>query len=159
MSNLSKIVIFDIDGTLSDATHRLHHLYPAEGEKKNWSAFFAKAKEDKPIVPIINLNYMYHKNGYHIILCTGRPANTRNDTIDWLNKHSIKYDVLLMRLTADRGPDYEVKPKTLLEYLEGIGKAFSDIEIIFEDRLRVCQAWKKLGIPVAVVGEEAWEQR
>ncbi len=32
-----RCVIFDIDGTLSDPTHRLHHV---KGGAKNWPAFF-----------------------------------------------------------------------------------------------------------------------
>ena len=35
-----KAFIFDIDGTLADASHRLHHI---QNGNKDWDAFFARA--------------------------------------------------------------------------------------------------------------------
>ena len=155
MSNSVKpIVVFDIDGTLADTTHRLYHLKPPEGQKKNWPAFFAEAKHDKPIRHISNLNRMYYEAGYEIILCTGRPANLRNDTRDWLEKNDIMYGTLLMRLTNDRGADSEVKPRILAEYLAKIHCSLKDVEVMYEDRLHVAEAFRKIGVPVLIVGDE-----
>lgn len=153
-SGLFKIILFDIDGTIADTAHRLHHLYPEEGKKKNWSAFFAEAVNDQPHNHVINLVRMYDGMGYLVILCTGRPANLRNDTIEWLSKQDVPYDVLLMRLTTDRGPDTEVKKHLLLSFLSTNGYEVSQIEAAFEDRLHVAEMWRDLGIPVFLCGEE-----
>lgn len=155
MSNSSKrVVVFDIDGTLANASHRLYLVKKESGEKKNWSAFFAEAKRDKPYEHILKLNKLYAENGYDIILCTGRPANLRNDTLDWLLEHGIVFDLLLMRLATDRSPDYECKPRTLLECLPLNGYSLNQIEVVFEDRLSVCEAWRNLGLNVLVCGDE-----
>lgn len=37
MSNKPDCIIFDIDGTLANIDHRLHHL---EGFNPNWKSFF-----------------------------------------------------------------------------------------------------------------------
>ena len=39
-------IICDIDGTLADLHHRLHHI---KNGNKNWDAFFAEVKDDLPI--------------------------------------------------------------------------------------------------------------
>lgn len=156
MSNSSKqkIVVFDIDGTLADTSNRIHHVKPKEGEKKNWSAFFKEAENDAPIHYVINLTYLYHQAGYSIVLCTGRPANLRHDTQTWLTKHGVIYSDLLMRLTTDRGPDYEVKGKTLLEFLKANKLELSQVEAVYEDRIPVAEMWRKMGLNVFLCGEE-----
>lgn len=67
-----QFVIVDIDGTVADCSHRLHHINPAPHDdqcnkihctcllrgykpKKNWPAFQATVDQDKPIMPVINL--------------------------------------------------------------------------------------------------------
>jgi len=40
-----KTVIFDIDGTLSDNSHRQHFL---EQKHKDWEGFFKECEKDKP---------------------------------------------------------------------------------------------------------------
>jgi hypothetical protein len=157
MSNSKRIVIIDIDGTLADTAHRLHHLYPKEGGEKNWGAFFAEAKNDKPNQHMINLAEMYVETGYTVVLLTGRPSNTRSDTIWWLEKYNVLYDHLLMRLATDKRKDSIVKPETLLEFLVKNNYKVEDIEAAYEDRLHIAEEWRKLHIPVFIVGDE-WRQ-
>lgn len=59
-----KAVIFDIDGTLADLSHRLHHV---SGKPKNWDAFFAEADRDALIVPMRDLAQMLAAAGTKII--------------------------------------------------------------------------------------------
>ena len=40
-------IIFDVDGTLADTTHRLH-LVTDHTVSKNWERFFAEIPNDKP---------------------------------------------------------------------------------------------------------------
>ena len=40
---MSKCYIFDLDGTLADCAHRLHHI---QKEQKDWKAFFAAVGAD-----------------------------------------------------------------------------------------------------------------
>lgn len=152
-----RVVIFDIDGTLSDASKRLHHLHPTEpGQKKNWKAFFDGIKDDAPIPHIIALNNMYWDSGYTVVLLTGRPTNLRVDTLEWLIKHGVKTEALLMRLTNDRGKDSDVKPRVLLEWLQDNDFTLDDVEAIYEDRVHVAEAFRELGLNVLLVGAE-WE--
>ena len=40
-------IIVDLDGTVADLSHRLHHI---NGKHRNWDAFFAGVDKDTPIV-------------------------------------------------------------------------------------------------------------
>jgi phosphoglycolate phosphatase-like HAD superfamily hydrolase len=41
-----KTVIFDLDGTLADLTHRLHYV---KNGNRNWDKFFEECDKDLPI--------------------------------------------------------------------------------------------------------------
>jgi len=66
-------IIFDIDGTLADCTHRLHFI---QGETKDWEAFFAAAKYDRAINEMINFCITLG-TVHDIYLVTVRPDRTR----------------------------------------------------------------------------------
>lgn len=157
---MNEIIIQDIDGTLANINHRLHHIKPlpghgsARGEKKNWSAFFHAAKEDAVYEHVKHMGALLKAQGHTIVLITGRPENFREDTIAWLGKNGIIYDTLLMRPANERKPDYEVKKDLLNAYLEKEGRVLSDVKMVFEDRLPVAKMWHDMGLHVLVCGSE-----
>lgn len=102
-----KAVIFDIDGTLADSTHRLLYL---EQKPKRWDKFFSEAIHDKYIPAVYNEYKQYRKTGHKIIILTGRPETNRTVTEEWLQSKKIIYDGLYLcpnRLTCT--PQHEVK--------------------------------------------------
>ena len=142
-----KSVICDIDGTLADCTHRLHHL---NGRFKNWSAFFNEVHKDLIIDPIADLMEIL-SGTYEIILVTGRPESTRAATEKWLYENAVKYSALHMRPDGDLRQDYIVK-KQILEGLLGDGKS---IQFVFDDRPQVISMWREMGLTCLQVRE--WE--
>ena len=75
--------IFDIDGTIADCNHRVHHL---SGARKNWAAFNAAMVNDTPIESTIKvMNALSHNHA--ILLLTGRSEETRDVTEAWLSRH------------------------------------------------------------------------
>jgi len=148
---MKKSVIFDVDGTLADANHRLHFIKgDKDSGKRNWGAFFREAIKDSPYEHVRLMNHFFDDAGFFIYLITGRPSNLRKDTEDWLAKHNIRYDSLLMRPATDRRPDYESKKDLFVQ--EGINK--DEVVCVFEDRLQVAKMWKELGLQVCVCGED-----
>jgi hypothetical protein len=91
---------------------------------------------------------MYFAAAYKIFVCTGRPANYRERTQDWILKHTgLKpYQYELCMRDAD---DYDTKDTALKEkhYRESM-EPFYDIDFIVEDRARVVAHWRKLGLTV-----------
>ena len=93
-------VIFDIDGTLADISHRLHYLTnlrkPGEylrGEAKHkhpdWAAFNDAMVNDVPKWPIVALAQMIRGLGHNIIIVTGRPETHRRSNRHPVLRHSI----------------------------------------------------------------------
>jgi phosphoglycolate phosphatase-like HAD superfamily hydrolase len=129
--------VFDIDGTLSDCSHRAHHVkyYP-----KNWASFNSEMVNDSLIestsVILAALSF-----NYTIILVTGRPESYRGVTEEWLKKHGIEADALYMRDDEDFRQDDEYKS----EIADLIEETYS-IMGVFEDRKRVVDMWKSRGI-------------
>lgn len=150
-----KYIIFDIDGTLADASHRLHYLDTSNGKKKDWKNFFKEARYDKPFRHVLFLNHLYGSGLYGqrgIIAMTGRPEAQRDLTVAWLDNNDVIFDHLYMRPEGDFRPDYETKQFLLKRCKEEL--PIKEIECAFEDRLEVARMWRANGIPVFLCGDE-----
>jgi hypothetical protein len=90
---MNRFVIFDIDGTIADCSHRIDHA-----NAKDWDKFHSLADEDMVIVNIADL--MINLSAIApIILLTGRPERYRYKTMEWLKRASLDgfYEELIMR--------------------------------------------------------------
>lgn len=138
--------IFDLDGTLFDISHRKHHI---EGEKKDWRAFFAGCKDDKPIQHMVDLCITLSKT--HLILfASGRSTECRHQTILSMREAGLTVvNNLYMRQEGDHRPD-EVLKKEILERI--IAEGYRPI-MAFDDRDKVVKMWRENGVPCAQVAE------
>jgi len=140
------LYVFDIDGTIADLTHRLHHIKDAP---KDWNAFFEGCKDDEPIHAVLRLaKELVNSPHIDVEFWTGRPERCRVDTMAWLKRHGIFVTPaeLRMRKDGDFRPDYEVKA----EYLD---LCVGTPTLIFEDRAPVVEMWRSKGLHVAQVAE------
>ena len=103
--NNKRICIFDIDGTLANCDHRLHHV---KNKPKNWDAFYDGCMNDLVIWPVAEMLELFSKY-YLIYIVTGRPERNRVLTESWLEYHKIYFDKLIMRGDRDfrKSPDYK----------------------------------------------------
>ncbi len=130
------LVLVDMDGTLADVTHRLHYIKSA---KKDWKRFFQCMHEDPPNQVVME----WVRNlapEYRVVIVTGRPDLYRQQTIDWLARHDVCYDAILMRREGDHRPDYVVK-KEVLGSVDRERVAF-----VIDDRPNVCDMWRECGL-------------
>jgi phosphoglycolate phosphatase-like HAD superfamily hydrolase len=140
-------VIVDLDGTLADCTHRLHHI--KDGQRKNWDAFFAGCHLDEPNPVVVSLVHSLERD-HRIIFCSGRPEKTRKDTEKWLREHlGVVAPQLYMRGDSDRRADDIVK-RELLERIRSDG---FDPKLAIDDRQRVVDMWRSEGLVCAQVAE------
>lgn len=139
-----KTAIFDIDGTIADLSHRRHFIAT---KPKNYAAFHKGASNDTPIWPVINVLKALHAAGYKIVLCSGRDGDFKQRTVDWLAKHEVPYDALYIRA----GKDYRADDIIKEELLDQILAAGYEPEIVFDDRNRVVDMWRKRGLKCAQV--------
>jgi len=134
-----KWVIFDIDGTLANISHRLHYINGVE--KKDWDGFNSKMLFDEYKPAIGHIQKLYWNNGFQMAIVTGRFEKYRDMTVQWLKRFSINYNELHMRPDEDYSSDYLVK-EAIYE------KHFKDRDILFvvDDRQRVVDMWRDKGL-------------
>jgi len=138
--------IFDIDGTIADGSHRLHHI---QTEPKDWDTFFSKVDRDVPIAHVIQLARDLHISGNYIAYVSGRSDVCRDSTAAWLRQHGLTQGPLYMRKAGDHKDDDKLK----IELLADLRRDGFEPIMVFDDRNRVVAAWRAAGIPCAQVAE------
>ena len=162
-----KTVIFDLDGTLADIEVRRKMSVKPNG-KMDWDVFFHpdNIQYDKPVHAIVNLAQTYYKDGYNIVIFSGRNDRSWKETKDWLKKHDVPHHLLVMRPDKFKSKSFPVadgNPATLdMRYMpDDILKkhmldAFVDINDVFlvvDDRDKVVKMWRSLGLNTWQVAE------
>lgn len=167
-------VIFDIDGTLADASHRLHWIQdmanwvPANSNgvpRPNWEKFMdpEAVAQDLPITPVWEILYSLMNAGNRFIFITGRSEKLRKTTADWLTNQdcairrrlgTLLYreaiDIhIFMRKAKDRRPSDETKQDGLME----ARAAGFDPKLVFEDRHQDTAMWRRNGLICAQVAD------
>ena len=134
-----RAIIVDLDGTLTNCEHRVHHV---QNDPKDWKSFSEKMIEDDLHQWCHILITSMHKVKSDVIFLTGRGEKYRPHTEKWLNKHHINYDALYMRARGDYREDAVVKREI---YLENISKEY-EVLFVLEDRSSVVKMWRELGL-------------
>ena len=156
-------VIFDVDGTLLDISHRLHWLGLSESttpseranpsNSKNWKEFRKPELKvhDFPIKPVVTVMNSLYRDGHRILIVSGRIESEEEDTIKSLSILSpyVRSLPTYFRSDTDYRPDYEMKKTALMK----IKRDGYDPVLAFDDRPNVIKMWKEHGILVADVGK------
>lgn len=141
-----KAIIVDIDGTLADCSHRVHHL---QSTPKDWDAFYAGCAHDSTIEGVYHLlSCVEFVGDIALLFVTGRPERTRVDTEEWLSNR-ISWTKLVMRSNGDRRADDVLKR----EIYERDIAPYYDVLFCLEDRSRVVKMYRSLGVPCLQVAE------
>ena len=147
-------IIVDVDGTMSDCTHRLHHI---RGEQKNWDAFFDACGEDTPIDVVADVVQQLMGEANRIIFVTGRPERVRDKTLQWMTRiFDEMFDpngtLLMMRRDGDFRPSAEVKREMLLAMRQLGFKP----QLAIEDRKADAEMYRAHGVVVFQLEEGAF---
>lgn len=143
--NANKYVIVDMDGTIADCSHRIHHV---TNGNHNWDAFESMSMDDVPRQPIIDLVKLFKVNGYEILIVSGRQiGRAGKNTVKWLEKHCVPYKYIFMRQTGDNRPDNIVKQ----EILDKLPK--DRIGYVLDDRNQVVKMWRDNGLTCLQVND------
>lgn len=135
-----KTVIFDIDGTLANITHRRAYV---SKPKADWEAFNALMQHDTPNHAVVSLyKTLWTSREYEMVLITGRTDNYREVTETWLMEHDIPFTLLQMRRHLDFRPDHLIKEE-MLHLLLSEGR---QILFVVDDRQQVVDMWRRNGI-------------
>lgn len=132
-----KAIIVDLDGTLCDVEHRVHHV---RSNPKNWKAFNQGMDEDKSYFWCMELIAAMKDRGYKILFVTGRDENFRDKTSQWLLRHKVAYDALFMCKVGDFREDSDVKEEIYLNYIA----RRNEVLFVVDDRKSVVERWREL---------------
>lgn len=141
---MTKVIVFDIDGTLANIEHRRSFVAT---KPKNWKAFNAGIVNDTPHSDIVALATMLVSCGNTLLLCSGRGEEHRDVTVKQMNDFGVLYSKLYMRPAKDHRPDDIIK----VELLQQIREEFGNPYLWFDDRTRVVNAIRNEGVRVLQV--------
>ena len=122
---LPKAIICDLDGTLALMNGR----NPFDA---------AQCENDLLNQPVAKVLKTFQTLGHKIVLLSGRKDEHKTQTINWLKKHNIVYDMLEMRKTADNRKDSIVKRELYEAHI--LGKYY--VEFVLDDRNQVVDLWR-----------------
>ena len=142
-------VIFDLDGTLADDTHRIHYIM---GEKRDWTSYFATAHADTPLMPAIEVMIMLANEGHRVEIWTGRPEWLRKTTVEWLTTHvSPSFDwggLLHQAIPIRMRPDDDYRSSSVVkgEWLAEERARGLNPDLALDDRRVGVEFWRGHGI-------------
>lgn len=138
---MKDIVIFDLDGTLALIDER-RALAAKPNGKINWKIFFAPENiaMDKPNTPVMSAFHGFKRQGFDVVIFSGRDEISRDETIAWLDGYDIEPDALKMRPRGSFTPDDILKKQWLDEL--GVDRVFC----VFDDRDKVVKMWRDNGL-------------
>lgn len=137
--NQRKVVLCDIDHVISNAFPR-DHLIGGEG---GWDFYHAESLSDEPIHDLVALINALHSQGFIVIGITARPEKWRSLTLQWLVKHGVMMEEILMRPDNAFHPAPEIKLKLALDRFADIK---NEVALVLDDRDDVIAAFMQLGV-------------
>lgn len=144
-----RCVVFDIDGVLSDAVGRQHFIEQGRGD---WNSFF-EACGDDPVIDEIERLLELLAPDLQIVLLTGRPLRVRPQTLAWLERYGLRWDLLIMRDWGDYSYVTEYKKGVVDELLE---QGF-EILLALEDDPKNHAMYVEEGIPCVYIHSGYYE--
>lgn len=131
------IILCDLDHTISDAAWRDDLI-------GNWDEYHSRLIEDAPIKGVVTMINAMYFGGADIYGITARPEKWRALTNQWLLKHGVEFERLLMRDDDDYRPAHILKPELARLH---IGEDYAKrVALVIDDRADVIEAFAAEGI-------------
>ena len=128
---------------LSDAASRQHFL---ESGRRDWEAFFDACGDD-PLIEEVACLLSLLDGGLRIVMLTGRPVRVRPQTLAWLERYELRWDVLIMRDYGDYTAARDFKRSTVRE----LRRYGFDLRLAFEDDRRNLEMFRSEGVPCVYI--------
>ncbi len=132
-------VVFDIDGVLSDAARRQHFI---DSERKDWESFFDACGDD-PLIEEVACLLSLLDPSLVVVLLTGRPLRVQPQTLAWLERHELRWDLLVMRDHGDYTASRQFKRETVTE----LRRRGFELRLALEDNRPNLEMFRAEGVP------------
>ena len=128
-------IIFDLENTISNSSHRMHLLYNCKHEE-----FQREFYHDSVNHNIKMFMKSIYNNGYKIVILTAKSAIYRLMVVKWLEENDICYDELIMKHDLLKCSDSEFKEEYIKRNKQNIMFAYDDVGAN-------CEIFDKYNIP------------
>jgi phosphoglycolate phosphatase-like HAD superfamily hydrolase len=139
---------FDVDDTLTRKPDGLNNAVMTKNE------FFDAARDFPPQEAVVELAQMLAAQGDRIAITTARPAERLQETIEWLRKHNVPFDQIMLS-TGD-----EPSGVTKQAMLQKLQDDYRQVGTLIDDSPYNIAGAEMQGIPAIHVrtNDEYWEQ-
>lgn len=151
-------VIFDLDGTVIDSTHRQNTKADGSLDLDHWIEHNHPSMIARDsLLPLADSMRLIHAAGHTVIVCTARAFQIAD--CEFLANNGLKYDVYLSRganivnadgsiTVGDNRGDAQLKIDLLNDYFKGEGfdSPRHANAIMFDDNLKVIAAMLEIGV-------------
>jgi len=134
-------IIFDVDGTLMNISHRKKFV---ESKPKDWNAFREATHLDTPFEDVFEVAKSLMNAGHDLIIASGRNQSQRAVTLKQLMAGGLVFRAIYLRSDTDYRPDHEVK----LSMLNKMRQDGFEPKMVFDDRSSVVNMWREQGLRV-----------
>lgn len=134
-----KIAIVDIDGVVADAYYRMRGI---DRNMPRTEEYFKSVEQDDVIEEVAQLLNLI-RDDIHVVLLSARPLRVQDATIEWLRRHGVRWDLLILRATSSRQMPLNYKRHRTKELLE---MGFEPL-LALEDDPRNVAMFHEEGIP------------
>lgn len=144
-------VVFDLDGTLANDTHRRNLIVRDVDNPKDYEAYHSRCAYDEPNHPVVEVARMVLERGHDVEIWTARPEKYRPETDRWLQEvFGATYRCILetkMRPDGDSRSSNDLKGQWLDECKPHLP------DIVFDDRAKCVNFYRNRGIPTFQVAD------
>lgn len=140
------IIILDIDNCIADDSWRIPQIrWEVEDPFFRYHDYHSLGAFD-----MAHNHDLYVNNRMDIVILTARPIIYRAATEEWLKRHGVGYEVLMMRDMDDHDPSVKLKQKQLQALFDTQGVKPEHIAAAYDDRPEIVAMYAILGIPSEV---------
>lgn len=139
--SLEKAIIVDVDGTIA----KMNGRGPFE-----WN----RVGEDEPRWFVIDMVINYARQGYAIIIVSGRSDECKAETLEWLTYNGVPFKELHMRHEGDYRRDSVIKEEIFWTKLADR----YNIEAAIDDRPMMIRTWYELKIPNVIAVDDPYNE-
>lgn len=140
-------VIFDLDGTVIDSSHRQATKADGSLDLDHWFEHNVPEKiMADSLLPLADSMKQIKAAGHTVIVCTARAIQPADKV--FLATNGLEYDAILHREMGNMEADSSLKIRLLEQYFisKGFNSAREANAIMFDDNLKVISAMLSIGI-------------
>lgn len=131
------VVLVDFDGCLSICSWRETWIPKVDCLTETYEQFEKLLMYDPPNLWLISLINAMYRDGYKIVILTGRMERVRKQSVAWLKLHGVLYHYMKMRANDDLRHSEVYKLEYAAEYYK------QEIKMVFDDTDRVIKTFRE----------------